>query len=115
MRLVFAKAGSASPITIKPRHYLRQSFVITLLNPKAIVFYMAFFPLFIDPARHQGMVTFVAMAATIALITAVYGLALCAFAQAVTAKVRAHQGLARGLERAAGVFLVGFGIRLGTQ
>ena len=115
LRLVFAKAGSASPITIKPRHYLRQSFVITLLNPKAIVFYMAFFPLFIDPARHQGMVTFVAMAATIALITAVYGLALCAFAQAVTAKVRAHQGLARGLERAAGVFLVGFGIRLGTQ
>ena len=115
LRLVFAKPGSASPITIKPRHYLRQAFVITLLNPKAIVFYMAFFPLFIDPARHQGMVTFVAMAATIALITAVYGLALCAFAQAVTAKVRAHQGLARGLERAAGVFLVGFGIRLGTQ
>ena len=115
LRLVFAKPGSASPITIKPRHYLRQAFVITLLNPKAIVFYMAFFPLFIDPARHQGMVTFVAMAATIALITAAYGLALCAFAQAVTAKVRAHQGLARGLERAAGVFLVGFGIRLGTQ
>ena len=115
LRLVFAKPGSASPITIKPRHYLRQAFVITLLNPKAIVFYMAFFPLFIDPARHQGMVTFVAMAATIALITAAYGLALCAFAQAVTTKVRAHQGLARGLERAAGVFLVGFGIRLGTQ
>ena len=115
LRLVFAKPGSASPVTIKPRHYLRQAFVITLLNPKAIVFYMAFFPLFIDPARHQGMVTFVAMAATIALITAAYGLALCAFAQAVTAKVRAHQGLARGLERAAGVFLVGFGIRLGTQ
>ena len=115
LRLVFAKPGSASPITIKPRHYLRQAFVITLLNPKAIVFYMAFFPLFIDPARHQGMVTFVAMAATIALITAAYGLALCAFAQAVTAKVRAQQCLARGLERAAGVFLVGFGIRLGTQ
>ena len=115
LRLVFAKPGSASPVTIKPRHYLRQAFVITMLNPKAIVFYMAFFPLFIDPARHQGMVTFVAMAATIALITAAYGLALCAFAQAVTTKVRAHQGLARGLERAAGVFLVGFGIRLGTQ
>jgi threonine/homoserine/homoserine lactone efflux protein len=30
-------------------------------------------------------------------------------------QVRAHQRLARGLERLAGVFLVGFGIRLGTQ
>jgi leucine efflux protein len=36
--------------------------LITLLNPKAIVFYMAFFPLFVDPARHQGMLTFGVMA-----------------------------------------------------
>ena len=76
---------------------------------------MAFFPLFIDPASHRGAVTFAAMAATIAVITAVYCLLLCAFAGAVSARVRAHQGLARGLERLAGVFLVGFGIRLGTQ
>ena len=55
------------------------------------------------------------MAATIAVITAVYCLTLCAFAQAVGAQVRAHQRLARALERLAGVFLIGFGIRLGTQ
>ena len=36
--------------------------MITLLNPKAIVFYMAFFPLFVDPARHQGLATFAFMA-----------------------------------------------------
>lgn len=115
LRLIFAKAGNASPIEIMPGRYARQAFLITLLNPKAIIFYMAFFPLFIDPHQHQGMVTFVAMAATIAFITAAYGLMLCVFAQAVTAKVRAHRGLARGLERLAGIFLVGFGIRLGTQ
>ena len=115
LRLVFAKPGSASPIHIEPHHYLRQAFFITVLNPKAIVFYMAFFPLFIDPVRHQGLFTFVVMAATIAVITAVYCLLMCAFAQAVSARVRAHQRLARGLERLAGVFLVGFGIRLGTQ
>lgn len=85
---------------------------ITLLNPKAIVFYMAFFPLFIDPATHRGLPTFAAMAATIAAITAAYCLALCAFAHAVAEKVRAHRRLARWLERAAGVFLIGFGIRL---
>jgi threonine/homoserine/homoserine lactone efflux protein len=115
LRLIFARAGAASPIRIEPRRYARQAFFITLLNPKAIVFYMAFFPLFIDPARHQGALTFLAMAATIAVITAAYGLLLCAFAGAVSAKVKANQRLARGLERLAGVFLVGFGIRLGTQ
>lgn len=115
LKLIFAKSGSASPIRIEPHHYARQAFLITLLNPKAIVFYMAFFPLFIDPARHRGMVTFTAMALTIAAITAVYCLLLCAFADAVSARVRAHQRLARGLEKLAGAFLIGFGIRLSTQ
>jgi threonine/homoserine/homoserine lactone efflux protein len=115
LRLIFSRGGSASPVTIAPRYYARQAFLITLLNPKAIVFYMAFFPLFINPAAHRGAVTFAAMALTIAVITAVYCLLLCAFAQAVGAQVRAHQRLARWLERIAGVFLVGFGIRLGTQ
>ena len=116
LKLVFARpGGAASPIRIEPRHYARQAFLITLLNPKAIVFYMAFFPLFIDPAAHRGAVTFAAMAATIAVITAVYCLLLCAFADVVSAKVKANRTLARGLEKLAGVFLVGFGIRLGTQ
>lgn len=115
LKLIFAKEGAASPIRIEPRQYARQAFFITLLNPKAIVFYMAFFPLFIDPARHQGAVTFVAMAATIAGITAAYGLTLCAFANAVSAQVKAHRRIARALEKLAGAFLVGFGIRLGTQ
>ena len=115
LKLVFAKPGAGGPIHIEPRHYVRQAFLITLLNPKAIVFYMAFFPLFIDPARHLGAITFGAMAMTIAAITAVYCLLLCAFAQAVSAQVRARRRLARGLERLAGVALVAFGIRLGAQ
>lgn len=115
LRLLVARPGRASPIEIRPQHYLRQAFFITLLNPKAIVFYMAFFPLFIDPAQHRGGVTFAAMAVTIALITAAYCLVLCAFARAVTNRIRAHGRAARALERLAGVFLIGFGIRLGTQ
>ena len=115
LRLIFAAPGTSSPVRIEPRHYARQAFVITVLNPKAIVFYMAFFPLFIDPQTHQGAATFVAMAVTIALLTAAYGLGLCTLARAVTTQVRAHQRLARALERLAGVALVGFGIRLGTS
>ena len=106
------KAGSTLPVNITPGHYARQAFFITLLNPKAIVFYMAFFPLFIDPATRPGMGTFAAMAATIAGLTAAYCLTLCAFAQVVSRQVRAHRRLARWLERLTGLLLVGFGLRL---
>ena len=115
LRLIFAKQGARSPVRIEPRHYLRQAFVITLLNPKAIVFYMAFFPLFIDPVAHRGLVTFGAMASTIAVLTALYCLTLCAFAQALSVRIKAHRKLARVLERIAGLTLVGFGIKLGAQ
>jgi leucine efflux protein len=112
LKLLRAKKGAAPVVDISPGHYARQAFLITLLNPKAIVFYMAFFPLFIDPESHRGASTFHAMAATIAAITLAYCLALCAGANAVAAKVQAQRSLVRWLERLAGVFLVGFGIKL---
>lgn len=114
LKLIFAREGAAPVVRMAPGRYLRQAMLITLLNPKAIVFYMAFFPLFIDPAHHQGALTFGVMALTIASITAVYCLLLCRFADAIAARVRANRRLGRWLERLAGVFLIGFGVRLGT-
>lgn len=113
LRLLFAKneAQAAAPM-VPSRHHLRQALGITLLNPKAIIFYMAFFPLFINPGTHQGVTTFVAMALTIALITIAYGLTLCACAQALSQRVRTQPRLAGALQRAAGVALLGFGLRL---
>jgi threonine/homoserine/homoserine lactone efflux protein len=61
-KMLVAKPGDAPVLNIEPRHYFKQALFITLLNPKAIVFYMAFFPLFVDPARHQGLLTFGVMA-----------------------------------------------------
>ena len=112
LQLLLPREGAVPPMRIEPRHYARQAFLITLLNPKAILFYMAFFPLFIDPAVHQGMPTFVAMALTIATLTAVYCLTLCAFADRIAARVKAHKRVSLWLTRVAGMFLIGFGIRL---
>lgn len=112
IKLLRAKEGDAAVMNLAPHHYARQALMITLLNPKAIVFYMAFFPLFIDPATHRGMPTFVAMALTIAVITAAYCLLLCAGATAVSGLFLRRPALGRWLQRAAGVCLIAFGIRL---
>lgn len=113
VRLLFRRpAHAAAPPPMQSGHYFRQLLLITLLNPKAIVFYMAFFPLFIDPATQRGFVTFGAMALTIAVIALVYCLALVFFAHALRRRVLAHRGVARALECIAGAMLVAFGIRV---
>ena len=111
-KMLFAKPGDAPLLKIRPRHYVRQALLITLLNPKAIVFYMAFFPLFVDPARHQGLQTFAVMAATIATLTFVYGLVAVLLTYFLAERIRASPKVSATLEKAAGVFLIGFGIKL---
>ncbi|MDP3652252.1 MAG: LysE family transporter [Rhodoferax sp.] len=111
-KMLLAKPGAAPILHIKPHHYLRQALMITLLNPKAIVFYMAFFPLFVDPARHQGLVTYAFMAFTIAAITLAYGLASVLLTHFLAERLRANPLISRALEKLAGLFLVGFGAKL---
>ena len=111
-KMLTAKPGDAPVLNIRPRQYFQQAAFITLLNPKAIVFYMAFFPLFVDPARHQGLVTFGAMAATIAALTFAYGLGMTLIVHFLAERLRANPRIGRTLEKLAGVFLIGFGVKL---
>jgi leucine efflux protein len=112
LKMLRAKPGDAPILNIHPRHYFRQALLITLLNPKAIVFYMAFFPLFVDPARHQGLKTFGVMALTIAGLTFLYDLGATLITHFLAERLRANPRVKAGLEKAAGVFLIAFGIKL---
>ena len=111
-KMFAAKPGAAPILNIKPRQYLRQALMITVLNPKAIVFYMAFFPLFVDPLRHQGLVTFAFMAVTIAALTFAYGLTVVLLTHFLAERLRANPKVSSMLEKLAGVFLIGFGLKL---
>ena len=111
-KMLLAKPGGAPVLAMKTGHYFRQTLLITLLNPKAIVFYLAFFPLFIDPAQHQGLLTFGVMAATIAALTFLYGLGAVLLTYFLAERLRANPRISVLLEKVAGVFLIGFGIKL---
>ncbi len=111
-KMLLAKPNSAPVLHIKPHHYLRQALAITLLNPKAIVFYMAFFPLFVDPAGHQGLTTFALMALTIAMLTFAYGSIAVLLTHFLAERLRASPVVSRSLEKLAGLFLLSFGIKL---
>jgi leucine efflux protein len=107
-----AKPGDAPVLNMKPDHYFRQGLLITVLNPKAIVFYMAFFPLFVDPKIHLGLLTFAVMAGTIAALTLVYGLVVVLLAHHLADRVRANPIVRVMLNKVAGTLLMGFGLKL---
>ena len=104
--------GEAAVLEIRAGHYLRQALMITLLNPKAIMFYMAFFPLFVDPAQHRGLLTFGVMAATIALLTFLYGLGVTLLTRHFAERLRASPRLTQWLNRVGGGMLLAFGLKL---
>ena len=111
-KMLTAQPGDAPVLQIRAGQYFRQALLITLLNPKAIVFYMAFFPLFVDPARHQGLLTFAVMALTVAALTLLYGALAVGITKVFAERLRASPTATRWLNRLAGTLLLGFGIKL---
>ncbi len=102
-------------IRLQPGHYFRQAILVSLLNPKAIIFYMAFLPLFIDPVRHQGLVTFAALAGLIFVLSLAYCSLLIGVGNLLRRRIIQHPRVGTWLKRVAGVFLIGFGVRLGVS
>ena len=114
-KMLTARPGDAPILRMQARCYFQQSFVITLLNPKAIVFYMAFFPLFVDPAKHQGLFTFAMMALTIAVLTFLYCFAVTLITHFAAERMRANPRVSSLLNKLGGLFLIGFGIKLAVS
>ena len=112
LRLLLARPGAAPVLRLRAGQYFRQTFAITLLNPKAIVFYMAFFPLFVDPTRHAGLAAFAVMAATVASLTFVYGVVVTLLTHRLAERMRADPRIGRWLGKVAGLFMIGFGLKL---
>ena len=112
IKMLLAKPGDAPIINMDSRRFFFQSLTITLLNPKAIGFYMAFFPLFINPAQHQGLLTFGVMAATVATLTFAYGLTSTLITHFAAERIRANPRITSALNKIAGLFLIGFGLKL---
>jgi threonine/homoserine/homoserine lactone efflux protein len=115
-KLLFAKGeGAATIVPFSHAENFRRGLLVTLINPKAIVFYMAFFPLFINPTTHRGSLTFVTIWAIIAFCTVCYGCLLVMIGNAATKRLENNRRIASFASRAAGAFLVGFGIKLTTN
>lgn len=89
---------------------LREGLLSNLLNPKPIIFYMAFLPQFIDPA-HSALAQSLAMAAMHFTIAMVWqGVLVVAVERART--ILARPRVSKVMDSVTGVLLLGFGAKL---
>ena len=91
----------------------RQAFAVCLTNPKAIMFFMAFFPLFLatDSRPH----TLFAMMAHVSLISLAYQTGLVLVGNTVAVRISRFQQVRVWVRRLVGLGLVGFGIKLAIK
>jgi len=96
----------------KMKRIFRQSVAVTLLNPKAIIFYMAFFPLFLERGQVIDLHIWFVLAGTIAIMTLLYGVVLLVSIK-VLSKTMGETGVfSNYLAKILGVMFIGLGIRL---
>jgi leucine efflux protein len=92
--------------------YFRQACVVSLTNPKVMLFFVAFFPLFIRPGSSN--ITLVAMMAHVMIISFLYQACLVFAGNAVTLYLRAIPSARKIATRLAGIAFIGFGVKLAT-
>ncbi len=103
---------STAKISLVGRGY-RAGLTTDLLNPKVGVFFVTFLPAFI-PRGAPVAASIVGMGAVFVLLTGVYFVVMLSFVQRLLVWLR-NERLRRRLNRATGLVLIGFGLRLAVE
>lgn len=90
-----------------------EGFLITLLNPKPVFFFMALFPQFINPGESYLM-QFVLLAVTFSVLVLVIHSGYAFFAKAAKSKLSTPRG-SKLLSRVSGSFYLFFGVGLASS
>ncbi|HEY2671978.1 MAG TPA: leucine efflux protein LeuE [Rugosimonospora sp.] len=106
-----APAAPAAPA----RSPFRKSLVVSLLNPKAILFFISFFIQFVQPGYARPWLSFLILGAIVELISAAYLTTLIFTGSYLAAWFRRRRGLSRALATGIGAVFVGFAIKLATS
>ena len=96
------------------RHPFRRAAVISLLNPKAILFFLSFFIQFVEPGYPHPALSFLVLGAVVQFFSALYLTALIFGGRFLAGQFRERRRLAAGASTAIGALFLGFGIKLAT-
>jgi leucine efflux protein len=113
-----AAAGAAvaadEPGTDERERPFRRALVISLLNPKAILFLLSFFVQFVDPAYAQPALSFGILGATLQVFSFLYLTTLILAGTYLSNAFRRRRRLSAGLTTGVAALFIGFAAKLAT-
>jgi leucine efflux protein len=110
-----APAGApAAPAPANLQHPFKRALVISLLNPKAILFLLSFFVQFIEPDYDTPAIPFLILSAIIMVFSALYLSALIFLGARLAQAFRVRQRLTASLASMVGGLFLWFGAKLAS-
>ena len=110
-------AADAAPVAeaaANMQHPFKRALVISLLNPKAILFLLSFFVQFIDPTYETPAVPFLILSSIIMVFSALYLSVLIFLGARLAQAFRTRKRLTASLSSAVGGLFLWFGSKLAT-
>jgi threonine/homoserine/homoserine lactone efflux protein len=93
-----------------PRVYFRQALAVSLTNPKVMLFFVAFFPLFLRP--EASSITLAVMMLHVTLLSFVYQVGLVLMGNQLAQRLKVLPFVRKLATHLAGFALIGFGVKL---
>ena len=97
------------------RKIFKQGVLTNTFNPKVALFFLAFFPQFIDPSYAHSTLSFLVLGLTFAVTSLVWCLCLALLASKFSEKLRKNPAIESILNKISGVIFIGLGIKLLTE
>lgn len=108
---------SGNPVDPSPREgnwaYFLQAFAVSLTNPKVIIFFMAFFPLFLSP--ESTPMSLLALMGHVTAISFLYQTSLVLVGHAAARRLSQWRRVRLLATRLGGIALIGFGVKLAVN
>lgn len=95
-------------------HPFKKALIISLLNPKAILFFISFFIQFVDPHYALPAVSFVVLGLVCQICSFLYLTTIIFVGARLAAAFRARRRLSAGMSSGVGAMFIGFSAKLAT-
>ena len=92
-----------------------QGMLTNTLNPKVALFFLAFFPQFVDPSYAHSTLSFLILGLTFAVTSLIWCMCLALLASRFSQKLRENPKIESILNKVSGVVFIGMGIKLLTD